>query len=48
MTAGLAYAPKFDRIPEIGLGGGVNSSYLHASLPEANILTVELDKEVVG
>ncbi|MGH6742481.1 MAG: spermidine synthase, partial [Bradyrhizobium sp.] len=42
MTVGLAYAPKFDRILEIGLGGGVNSSYLHAALPNADILTVEL------
>jgi spermidine synthase len=47
MTVGLAYAPKLDRILEIGLGGGVNASYLHAALPKAHILTVELDKEVV-
>jgi spermidine synthase len=47
MTVGLAYAPKLDRILEIGLGGGINSSYLHAALPKADILTVELDKEVV-
>jgi spermidine synthase len=47
MTIGIAYAPKLDRILEIGLGGGINASYLHAALPAAQILTVELDQEVV-
>lgn len=47
MTIGIAYAPKLDRILEVGLGGGVNASYLHAALPAAQILTVELDQEVV-
>lgn len=47
MTIGIAYAPKLDRILEIGLGGGINASYLHAALPATQILTVELDPEVV-
>ena len=47
MTVGVAYAPKAERILEIGLGGGSIVSYLSASLPEATILTVELDKDVV-
>jgi len=47
MTVGLAYAPKVERILEIGLGGGSIASYLGAALPDATILTVELDKDVV-
>jgi spermidine synthase len=47
MTLGLAYAPKAERILEIGLGGGNIVSYLSAALPDTEILTVELDKDVV-
>ena len=47
MTMGLAYAPKVERILEIGLGGGRITSYLHAYVPQAEILSVELDKDVV-
>jgi spermidine synthase len=47
MTMGLAYAPKAERILEIGLGGGSIVSYLTASLPDSTIVTVELDKDVV-
>jgi spermidine synthase len=47
MTLGIAYAPKAERILEIGLGGGSIVSYLAASLPDATIVTVELDKDVV-
>jgi spermidine synthase len=47
MTLGIAYAPKVERILEIGLGGGSIVSYLGASLPDASIVTVELDKDVV-
>ena len=47
MTLGLAYPPKVERILEIGLGGGRTVSYLSASLPDAAILAVELDKDVV-
>jgi spermidine synthase len=47
MTMGMAYAPKAERILEIGLGGGSIATYLSASLPDAMVLTVELDKDVV-
>jgi spermidine synthase len=47
MTVGIAYTPKAERILEIGLGGGSIASYLSAALPGAEILTVELDKDVV-
>lgn len=47
MTIGVAYAPKVERIAEIGLGGGRTVSYLSASLPDTGILAIELDKDVV-
>jgi spermidine synthase len=47
MTLGIAYPPKVERILEIGLGGGRTASYLNAALPDASILSVELDKDVV-
>ena len=47
MTVGLAYAPKVERILEIGLGGGRTISYLKAALPDTAILAVEIDKDVV-
>ncbi len=47
MTLGVAYAPKAERILEIGLGGGSTVSYLAAALPEATITAVELDGAVV-
>src|SRR5262245_53355898 len=34
MTVSLAYAPRVERILEIGLGGGRTVSYLKAALPE--------------
>jgi spermidine synthase len=47
MTVGLAYAPKTERILEIGLGGGRTVTYLNAALPDTAILAVEIDKDVV-
>jgi spermidine synthase len=47
MTLGIAYAAKAERILEIGLGGGRTASYLNAAMPDASIVTVELDKDVV-
>ena len=47
MTLGIAYPPKVERILEIGLGGGRTVSYLSATMPDAGILAVELDKDVV-
>lgn len=47
MTLGIAYPPKVERILELGLGGGRTVSYLNAALPDASIVSVELDKDVV-
>jgi spermidine synthase len=47
MTVGLAYAPKTERILEIGLGGGRTVTYLNAALPDAAIIAVEIDQDVV-
>lgn len=46
MTGVLAYAGRVDRILEIGFGGGRTAWYLHKSMPEIEIVSVELDKEV--
>lgn len=47
MTAALAYAPHAARIAEIGFGGGRTIWYLHKHLPDATLLSVELDADVV-
>jgi spermidine synthase len=47
MTVGLAYPSSPARILEIGFGGGRTVSYLHKSMPEAKITSVELDPAVV-
>ena len=47
MTLGVAYPPNVERVAEIGLGGGRTVSYLSATLPDAGILAIELDKDVV-
>src|SRR4051794_28728214 len=47
MTLGVAYPEKVERIAEIGLGGGRTVSYLSQTLPDAGILAIELDKDVV-
>ena len=44
---GIAYAPKAERILEVGLGGGSIASYLGGFAAGGRILTVELDKDVV-
>ena len=46
MTAVLAYADRLDRVLEIGFGGGRTAWYLHKSMPELEIVSVELDREV--
>jgi len=48
MTAGLAYARNIDSILEIGSGGGRTASYLHRSLPDVPITSVELDSAVIA
>ena len=48
MTVGLAYAKAIDSILEIGLGGGRTSWYLHKTLPNTLITTVELDPGVIS
>src|SRR6185312_1349941 len=47
MTLGVAYPPNVERIAEIGLGGARTVSYLNQTLPDAGILAIELDKDVV-
>lgn len=46
MTAVLAYAGDVDRILEIGFGGGRTAWYLHRTMPDLNVTSVELDPEV--
>ena len=48
MTVGLAYTKGIDSILEIGLGGGRTSWYLHKTLPNTLITTVELDPGVIS
>lgn len=48
MTVGLAYAKAIDSILEIGLGGGRTSWYIHKTLPNTSVTTVELDPEVIS
>src|SRR4029079_11261763 len=47
MTLGVAYPQNVERIAEIGLGGARTVSYLSQTLPDAGILAIELDKDVV-
>lgn len=47
MTAGLAYARNINSILEIGSGGGRTAWYLHRSLPDLPIASVELDSAVI-
>ena len=46
MTASLAYVSHMDRLLEIGFGGGRTAWYLHKTMPEMDIVSVELDPEV--
>jgi spermidine synthase len=47
MTAGLAYARNASSVLEIGSGGARTAWYLHRSMPDAPIASVELDPVVV-
>lgn len=47
LTAALAYPPQVDSVLEIGLGGGRTASYLNLFMPEVEILSVELDPDVI-
>lgn len=47
MTVALAYRPDFERILEIGLGGGSTAWYIHKTFPQSTITVVELDPIVV-
>jgi len=47
MTASLIYPNKVNSILEIGCGGGRTAWYLHRSLPNVQITSVELDPAVV-
>lgn len=46
MTAVLAYAGDVDRVLEIGFGGGRTAWYLHRTMPDLEVTSVELDPEV--
>jgi spermidine synthase len=46
MTMSLIYARNINAILEIGSGGGRTSWYLHRSLPNVQVASVELDPEV--
>lgn len=46
MTAVLAYAGDVDRVLEIGFGGGRTAWYLHKTMPDLEIVSVELDPAV--
>lgn len=48
MTVALAYAPRFQSLLEIGLGGGRTASYVHLHAPRVQITCVELDPEVIA
>jgi spermidine synthase len=47
MTAGLAYARNLASLVEIGSGGARTAWYLHRSMPDLPIASVELDPVVV-
>lgn len=46
MTAVLAYTAHPERVLEIGFGGGRTAWYLHKSMPDLEVLSVELDEDV--
>lgn len=46
-TIGLAYPENLKSFLMIGMGGGSTSWYLHKSLPNAKVVAVELDPEIV-
>ncbi|MBR0799236.1 fused MFS/spermidine synthase [Bradyrhizobium jicamae] len=48
MTAALMYAGKVNSILEIGSGGGRIAWYLHRSLPNARVTSIELDPAVLA
>jgi spermidine synthase len=47
MTVAVAYPPALHAILEIGFGGGRTSWYLHRTLPQVAVTTVELDPAVI-
>ena len=46
MTAALAYAERTDKFLELGFGGGRVTRYLHLTIPDMDIVSVELDPVV--
>jgi spermidine synthase len=48
MTVGLVYTDHADSMLEIGFGGGSTAGYLHRSLPQDQVTSVELDPVIVG
>ena len=47
LTIALAYPPTMRSVLEIGLGGGRTAAYLNLHMPELDILSVELDPDVI-
>ena len=47
LTIALAYPRKQTSVLEIGLGGGRTAAYLSLHMPELDIVSVELDPDVV-
>ena len=47
LTTALAYPRNTQSILEIGLGGGRTAAYLNLHMPQLDILSVELDPEVI-
>ncbi len=47
LTVALAYPEQPNSLLEIGLGGGRTAAYLNLHMPELDILSVELDPEVI-
>ena len=47
LTTALAYPPETRSVLEIGLGGGRTAAYLNLHMPDLDILSVELDPDVI-
>ena len=48
MMGFLLFEPRPEKIVMIGLGGGSIPKYCYAKIPEASVLTVEIDPDVVA
>jgi spermidine synthase len=48
MMGFLLFKPRPEKIVMIGLGGGSIPKYCYANIPDASVLTVEIDPEIVA